>query len=407
MTLAVLRLQSNGWKGSYMHNLISAVSRRTAGLAAGVVLAGGMAGGVLLLPGTASAQPLITTTTAITNVTQSSGSNGTTLDVFVTVTPTGSVTSYPTGTVKVTDGVSGSGCYLTLVQDGPNSSVATGNCDITPPLSAGTYTLQASYGGNSSFGGSTSSNDTVTIGAVPVFTADSPATTANRGENYSYNFAASGNPTPTYSLSGAPGWLSINSSTGAVSGTVPGGISSFTYSVVASNSEGSATAGPFTVTVGHRGGHPGGHASLSTSLSCTSPVRSGSHGTCTLYVTDNGSGSAQDVTGQINLPSQLTADFCGHNWGWGWFNNYGCSISGNTATEDLGTVRSGQTKSLTVTFTAQSTHFLWGWGHQSDQWVKVTGSASAQSQGFWGWFGGGSTSYASTWVKILPAKFFW
>jgi hypothetical protein len=385
-----------------MHNVISAASRRRAGLAAGVVLAGGLVGGVLLTPGTAFAAPLISTSTAIINVTQSPAGGGTTLDVYVNVTPSGSSSNYPTGSnVKVTDGVGG-GCYLTLQQNGSGSDVGTGNCKIYG-LAAGNYTLQASYPGDSNFGGSTSGTESVTIGSVPVFTADSPSLTASHGGSYSYGFAASGNPAPTYKLSGAPGFLSINSSTGAVWGTVPSWANSFSYSVVASNSNGSATAGPFNVTIGHRGGHPGGHASLSTSLKCSSPVKSSSRGTCTLDVTNTGSNSAQDVTGTISLPSQLTADFCGHNWGWGgWFNNYGCSISGNVATENLGTLRAGQSRSVTVTFTAQSSHSLWGWGHQRDQWVRVDGSASAQSQGFWGFFGGGSSSYTHTWVEITP-----
>ena len=70
------------------------------------------------------------------------------------------------------------------------------------------------------------------------------------GKLYSYTFAASGNPAPTYALSGQPTWLSINSSTGAVTGTPPSGTTSFTYSVKASNGVApAATAGPFSVTV--------------------------------------------------------------------------------------------------------------------------------------------------------------
>ncbi len=85
----------------------------------------------------------------------------------------------------------------------------------------------------------------------PVFVLDSPPTTASVGQVYCYTFEASGNPAPTYALApGAPSWLSINASTGAVSGTVPTMISSFSYSVTASNSVGNpATAGPFTVSV--------------------------------------------------------------------------------------------------------------------------------------------------------------
>jgi hypothetical protein len=393
-----------------MRNLISAVSRSTAGLAAGVVLAGGVAGGVLLFPGTAYASPLIGTSTSIINVTQSTGSSGTTLDVFVNVTPVATGSGYPMGTVEVKDETNGSHCFITLAQDGAGSSVGTGNCDL-PPVGVGTYTLLASYVVNPPFGGSISAGDQVHIGSAPVFTADSPSLYADHGQNYSYDFVASGNPAPGYALgSGAPGWLSINSSTGAVSGTAPFGTGSFTYSVVASNSLGSATAGPFTVSVRGYNTHPGGYgnAHLSTDLSCTSPVRSGAQGTCTLHVTNYGSGTAQDVTAMIDLPSQLRADFCGHGWGWGWgwFNSYGCIISGNAATENLGTLRPGQSRTLTVTFTAQSTRWLWGHGRRFREFVRVDGSAQSQGVFFWGFFGG-NASYSHTYVEILPPRFWW
>lgn len=84
-----------------------------------------------------------------------------------------------------------------------------------------------------------------TIGQ-PVFTEDSPALSALQGSVYSAIFFASG--VPTYSLVGAPSWLSVNQY-GAVTGTVPTGISSFSYSVSASNADGNATAGPYTVNV--------------------------------------------------------------------------------------------------------------------------------------------------------------
>jgi uncharacterized repeat protein (TIGR02543 family) len=90
----------------------------------------------------------------------------------------------------------------------------------------------------------------VTVHSAPAFTSDSPSTTAVASKSYAYTFVASGNPTPTYSLSGAPGWLSIDTSSGAVSGTVPSGTSSFSYTVKASNGvTPPASAGPYTVTV--------------------------------------------------------------------------------------------------------------------------------------------------------------
>ena len=83
----------------------------------------------------------------------------------------------------------------------------------------------------------------------PAFTIDSPPTGAIPGIDFTYYFRASGVPAPTYTLEGAPGWLSLDPSSGDLGGTVPSGISTFSFSVVATNSSGSTTAGPFTVSV--------------------------------------------------------------------------------------------------------------------------------------------------------------
>ncbi len=376
-----------------MHNVMRAVSRHKASLAASAALVGGL-GAVLLTPGTALAA--VNTSTSIGSVTQSLQLNGTTtLSVPVTVNAGGG--SAPDGGVTVSDG--SATCTITLAQ--VSASASGGSCDLGG-LSAGTYELEAVYAGSADGFGASAGSASVTINggpasSAPTFRADSPSLSATSGASYSYDFRASGNPAPTYSLSGAPGWLSINSYTGAVSGTVPQGITSFTYSVVASNNVNSAVAGPFTVSVSRYGYGQGGR--LSTSLSCTSPVRAGSRGTCTLSVTNTGYGTDRDVTGEVNLPGQLTADFCGHGWGYGWYNWSGCSISGNTATENLGNLAGGQTKTLTVTFTARSSNWLWGKGYESAKWAHVTGSASS-SQYYWYW--NGNTSYTSTWVKIVP-----
>ncbi len=87
--------------------------------------------------------------------------------------------------------------------------------------------------------------------AKPAFTAQTPPLTVAAGATYAYAFAASGNPAPTFALAaGAPAFLSINATTGALAGKIPAGTTTFSYAVKATNSAGSATAGPFTVTVG-------------------------------------------------------------------------------------------------------------------------------------------------------------
>ena len=99
-----------------MHNLIGAATRRTAGLAAGMLLIGGVAGGVLLTPGTAFAGTAVGTATSITGTSVSSGSSGATINVQVSVTPA-SGTVWPAGTVKVSDGAGGS-CVTSLSESG-------------------------------------------------------------------------------------------------------------------------------------------------------------------------------------------------------------------------------------------------------------------------------------------------
>ena len=91
----------------------------------------------------------------------------------------------------------------------------------------------------------------LTVDQAPTFTSAEPPLTATAGQPYTYPFVASGTPTPTFALgTGAPSWLSVNPTTGQLSGTVPTGTTSFSYSVVASNSVGTpATAGPFVVQV--------------------------------------------------------------------------------------------------------------------------------------------------------------
>ncbi len=123
----------------------------------------------------------------------------------------------------------------------------------TPPTGTTTFSYSV-IAANGVTPNATAGPFTVTVSpapAAPTFTTDSPPLTATVGTQYSYTFVATGNPTPTYALgTGAPSWLSINSTSGAVSGTPPTGTTTFTYSVIAANGvTPNATAGPFTVTV--------------------------------------------------------------------------------------------------------------------------------------------------------------
>jgi hypothetical protein len=368
-----------------MNKLLAVAGRRTAGLAAGVILTGGLAGGVLLAPTAAYATtPPVTTTTSIT-ASVSPTFHGATLTASVSVTPTSNVNGVPGGTVQVSGG--GGGCSATL------NSAGAGSCQIFN-VPDGPYTLTASYAASALFGGSSSSTSG-TIGPVftaPVFVADSPSLSATAGQSYSADFRAVGSPGISYSLSG-PSWLHIDSFSGSVWGTVPFYGRSFTYSVTATNHAGSATAGPYTVWVQQQPQRRF-HSRVTTFLSCTSRVFTGTRGSCTLWVTDRGNGSVPNVTAQIALPSQLRADYCNNS-----FFFFGCSISNNTATENLGTLYPGQTKQLTVVFTARTGLGIWGWHHGFHFTVKVVGSASSFG-GFPFFFNG--TSFSTAYVTIIP-----
>jgi hypothetical protein len=230
----------------------------------------------------------------------------------------------------------------------------------------------------------------------PRFEASNPPLTATAGSYYQYTFTASGHP--SYSLSGAPGWLSINAATGRVSGTVPAGTTSFSYSVTASNGGGTVTSGPYTVQVAS--GHDQSRSYLTTQLNCPSSVKAGQNASCTLTVSNEGSGSARDVTASIDLPSSLQARYCGQaaNWRWGW-NGSDCSVSGNDATAQLGTVGAGQSKTVSVYFRTTDNR---SWRYSEN--VEVTGSAQSGYTYDYYW-GQGQTAQSTAYVTVYNRRF--
>ncbi|WP_378148725.1 Ig domain-containing protein [Cnuibacter sp. UC19_7] len=89
---------------------------------------------------------------------------------------------------------------------------------------------------------------------APDFTADSPPATANVGSGYTYVFAASGYPAPTFAVtSGAlPAGLTLDASTGAIQGS-PTSTGVSTFQVTASNGvDPDATSAEHTITVAPR-----------------------------------------------------------------------------------------------------------------------------------------------------------
>ena len=137
--------------------------------------------------------------------------------------------------------VSGAPAWLSI-------NATTGAISGTVPTNITTFSY--SVKATNPDGHATSSTQTVTVDEPTTAVTVTGPSTVNGGATYSAAASGNGNPAPTYSLvSGAPAWLSINATTGAISGTVPTNITTFSYSVKATNTTGNATSSTQTVTV--------------------------------------------------------------------------------------------------------------------------------------------------------------
>jgi hypothetical protein len=182
---------------------------------------------------------------------------------------------------------------------------------------------------------------TVTVQSPPAFSSARPPLTATTGTSYSYGFAAGGSPAPTYGLaSGAPSWLSIDPATGLLSGTPPSGMTSFTYSVTATNGiSPDASAGPFTVQVST----PVSGPDLAVSIVHGGRFRPGDHSNYLIEVTSS-TLFANHATATLtdHLPSGLTFE-AGKGSGW-----HCAAVGPNVTCTYSGPVILGLTSPLTV-----------------------------------------------------------
>ena len=150
---------------------------------------------------------------------------------------------YPAPTFSVASGAVPAGLTLSS-----GSGILSGSPTATTTVSY-SFTVSASNGV-----GSPASTPTLTIvvspAQAPAFTADSPPSAGTVGTAYSYSFAASGNPSPTFSVTSGslPPGLSLGATSGILSGT-PSGPGSFTFTVSASNGVSPAASQPLSITV--------------------------------------------------------------------------------------------------------------------------------------------------------------
>jgi hypothetical protein len=182
-----------------------------------------------------------TTTLSSGSPNPSAAGQSVTFAFSVTVNSPGSGT--PTGNVTVSDGGSNS-C---------SASAATGQCSVTFN-STGSYSMTASYAGDTNFNASNSSAVSQSVDEAPAVTTNPSDQNVDAGQIASFSAAASGFPTPTVQ------WQ-VSTDGGATFDDIPGATSttlSFTaaltddgsqYRAVFTNSVGTATTTAATLTV--------------------------------------------------------------------------------------------------------------------------------------------------------------
>ncbi len=195
-----------------------------------------------------------------------------------------------TGSVSFTDNGGAIAFCTNLVVSGGSATCTTSFA------TTGTQTIGATYGADPNFAGSSASVSQVVTAAssAPTSVTVTGPSSVSVGAAYSASASATGaNPAATYSLAGAPSWLSIDPNAGTVTGSVPTGITSFSYAVTATNAEGSATSSLQTVTV------TPGTTSLALSPNPAPPVTTGIPVSYTATVTEtSGSGA---LTGSVSF----------------------------------------------------------------------------------------------------------
>jgi uncharacterized repeat protein (TIGR01451 family) len=248
------------------------------------------------------------------------------------------------GSATLTATGGGSGNPVVFSVDATSGS---GVCSVSGTtvsyLAVGSCVIDADQAGDADYDAAPEVMQTITVDGAPAFVMDSPPLTAAAGQPYDYTFTASGTPAPTYALaSGAPSWLSIDASTGEVTGTPPSGTTSFSYSVTATNDSGTATAGPFTVTV--TTATTSSKADISAALSCPANLTAGGTGTCTLTVANAGPAMASKVVAGVLLPPALSETSC----------TASCARHANVFTWTTAALASGASAQFSVTVKANA-----------------------------------------------------
>ncbi len=263
---------ATGGTTPYTFSLTGAPSWMSISPTTGAVTGTPTATGTSSVTGKVTDAASLTATSSTTNVTVGAG-----LTLTCTLPPTATLGVAYTGSCSATGGTTPYTFSLTGAPSWMTISPTTGAITGTPNAT-GTSSVTGKVTDAASLT-ATSSTTNVTVGAALTLTCTLPAT-ATLGVAYTGSCSASGGTTPyTFSLTGAPSWMTISPTTGAVTGTPNAtGTSSVTGKVTDAASV-TATSSTTNVTVG-----------AALTLTCTLPA------TATLGVAYTGSCSASGGT---------------------------------------------------------------------------------------------------------------
>jgi peptidoglycan/xylan/chitin deacetylase (PgdA/CDA1 family) len=172
----------------------------------------------------------------------------------------------------------------------------------TPPVPAGVTGI--SFGLNIFSNGTLTTDDYSDTDATliaPAFTADTPPSTGMVGVAYSYTYQATGKPSPTFAIASGrlPAGLTLNATTGVLSGT-PTTVGTSIFSVRASNGVETAAVSALTViTIGV--------ARMAPAFTADTPPATGTTGTTYSYTYKaTGSPAPTFAVASGKLPTGLT-----------------------------------------------------------------------------------------------------
>ena len=306
--------------------------------------------------GAATAATFALTNTALASTTSlTSSANPSTLSSSVTFTAT--VTSGATGTVTFKDGSTVLG---TATINGTTATFSTAG------LSAGSHSITAVYGGNSTYDGSTSNAITQVVAAAPVVTSNPTGQTVNAGATATFTAAGIGNPAPTVqwqvSTNGGSSWANISGATGTsytTAATTAGNDGSL-YRAVFINSLGSAATSAATLRVNQAPaitGQPNSVSANSGSTVTFSATATGSPAPTVQWQSNNGGGWTNISGATSTSYSTLASGNSGTQFRAVFTNTFGTATS-NAAT-------------LTIAVVANVSSTSVGWGTQTANLVDA------------------------------------